>query len=108
MSQLVDGTLSTVAAGTAVPFSDTDVVVDWIRVSAHEDNKSPVMVGTVNVVAAVNENARGAVVPQTNATLGSETLPLTIRGPLNLKHLYLDSIHGDNNEGVYYLYLENP
>lgn len=105
MAQLVDGTFSVALATTAEAIVSTDVVVDWIMLSAHEDNSDTVMVGASTVVAALDETARGVIVPQTvGAAVGSETLPLVLEGPINLRHLYFRV--ATDTEGIYFLYLQ--
>ncbi len=108
MSLLVDGTLTVPTSGTAVPITTTDTVVAWIAIAAHETNEGVVMIGGPTVVAAVDETARGMIVPQVD-TIGASELKtnrraLRIPGPINLKGLWVDA--RVDGEGLYYMYMQ--
>ncbi len=60
---------------------------------AHDLNTNPILVGASTVVAAVDDTARGIVVPQQFESLtAAQFAPLRIDGPGSMADIFVDAV----------------
>ena len=97
---LADGIKAVALATTPEALSATSQGAHWVMVGAHEDNTQPCTLGASTVVHAADSTQRGLLVPQVT---GDTREPLFIRGPVDLKDIYVDV--QVNTESVYFVYL---
>lgn len=93
-----DGIKAVAAAATPEALSATQLLVDWVLLSAHEDNTGICAAGTSSAVASATGTARGAIVPE----VGTTGLPLLLQGPLDLAEVFIDV--ATNADSVYFVY----
>jgi len=92
----LDAIVIVALSGTPVPLAEEGNFV-YLYVQAHESNTKPCMIGTSSVVAAMNQSARGVIVPQPSPAMVQPFRPLFIRGPGALGDLYIDAVNdGDS------------
>ena len=99
MATLVDGIHTVALAATPTVLSATAVVVEWLYLAAHEDNTGVAAAGASTVVASDTGTCRGVRIPETK---DDGVQPLLLKGPLNLKDLYIGV--ATNADSIYFFY----